>query len=394
MGSCKPTSCRFQITVRAAQRKHCGTLAAAELWAMAGHGACCSTTKFVAAVAVRHKACSAFLGKEGCSVSTAAHAEEGWEWYEGVDTTGTDETYEPETEPETDESEAEQPAVLPRRPTAQEFAANPDRYLLQLLSRAAKKFCNAKWDPCDELADGSHAPCLRLCSKYRAYIIRNKSTNTQPYGLNNLCMPLRVPPREALRRRIAKRRCHYCENTKEGYVRIYLGVDACGNPVKEYLHRLVLLAFGPVNEPGAYTVAAVLTFPMSAATPGAPTHTTCAGQPTLITSTPTHTVLLETRATWRPLPTTTHCHELSVGRMWSAVSVVGLMLLAVCASMVGCICGRGGAALLISVALWVAVLFGWVGRGGSMVGCCCVGTGAVYGWRAACHSGCAVWVGG
>lgn len=187
------------------------------------------------------------------ALEASEDAEEGWEWYEGVDTTGSDETYEPATEPETDESEAEQPAVLPRRPTAQEFAANPDRYLLQLLSRTAKKFCNAKWDPCDELADGSHAPCLRLCSKYRAYIIKNKSKNTQPYGLNNLCMPLHVPPREALRRRIAKRRCHYCENTKEGYVRIYLGVDKCGNPVKEYLHRLVLLAFGPSNEPGAYT---------------------------------------------------------------------------------------------------------------------------------------------
>jgi hypothetical protein len=60
---------------------------------------------------------------------------------------------------------------------------------------------------------------------------------------NNLCLPLAMTPSLRRRRRGSMRRRHYLSETRDGCLRIYLGV-ANHAPVLEYLHRLVLLAFG------------------------------------------------------------------------------------------------------------------------------------------------------
>lgn len=129
--------------------------------------------------------------------------------------------------------------VRPTKPTWQQFAANPAEFLLQLLGRTAELFVNTKW-----LTPPPQPACLRFCAKYSVRAPDAAFQPTNPALPTNMCLPVHIPPRLARRRRIALWRRHYCHVTKQGYIRIYLGVDKDGKCVTEYLHRLVLLAFG------------------------------------------------------------------------------------------------------------------------------------------------------
>lgn len=134
------------------------------------------------------------------------------------------------------------------KPTGAAFATDPGTHVLQLLNRTSNLFVNPKWraGPTQLLeAEG----WMRFAMTWGAEDERGMGHDE----LRNLCVPVSIPPKLARKRRISRRRRHYCQVTADGYIRVYLGVDSTGRPVREYLHRLILLAFAmgqPVADTG------------------------------------------------------------------------------------------------------------------------------------------------
>lgn len=130
------------------------------------------------------------------------------------------------------------------KPTRGQFSADPGLYLLHLLDRAAI-FVDPKWKRSPQHLPGGQVRvpgCLRFAMKY-ALFEAGGNQQVDEHALNNVCLPLAITPRQRRRRLGPRRRRTYFRATPEGYMRVYLGTDKYGKPVKEFLHRLVLVAF-------------------------------------------------------------------------------------------------------------------------------------------------------
>lgn len=143
------------------------------------------------------------------------------------------------------------------KPSYPQFVEDPAEYIMALLDRTADLCVPRKWRGLRVSFDGDppvaqRYGCLHFAAKQGASQVRRRdgtTTTTPVHGLDNLCLPLRVPPTR--RRRLPMRKRHFLQTMRGGYVRVYLGTTGTGSqsdgrksaPVYEYLHRLIQLAF-------------------------------------------------------------------------------------------------------------------------------------------------------
>ena len=142
------------------------------------------------------------------------------------------------------------------KPTGRQFAADPAEYILQMLDRIAEFTVISKWKRMRMPGGGAYG-CLRFCMEYAALQIGDSLDSTAEVpGYDNLCLPLCLPPpgphspppgpygRFPGCHRVPMHRRHFLQRTKKGYLTVYLGLDESKKPVREHVHRLIMLAFG------------------------------------------------------------------------------------------------------------------------------------------------------
>lgn len=128
------------------------------------------------------------------------------------------------------------------QPSSQLLQQDPGYYLCRLLDRCAMLFVHPKWRGCGVVADMSLFANSWL-------VLASNPASPYPMGVTTgalgVCLPVSIPS-SLPRRRGPMHTRHFCATQAPGYIRVYLGLEAAGEPIYELLHRLLNLAFnGP-----------------------------------------------------------------------------------------------------------------------------------------------------
>lgn len=124
------------------------------------------------------------------------------------------------------------------KPTRQALEDDPGTFIGKLLDRVARYHLHPKWTSSSTSGD------MTAFTKRYGLVAGDEDLET-----SDMCLPLKRLPRES--KHLHHR--HYLDTYDKGYTRIYLGKDAAGNPVYEYLHRLINMAFNGPPGPGEET---------------------------------------------------------------------------------------------------------------------------------------------
>lgn len=151
----------------------------------------------------------------------------------------------------------------PVKPSRAQFVAHPDVYLLALLARVyelcvsrSKSRAIKRWNATNLHVPGFPNVPLPVALRFGLQHRLMDGEQALPGVGTNLCLPMAEPPRKKRPPKRTRRLHHYLTIRGSGYVQVYLGCytwhpgenDPPGQepkvvPIKEYLHRLLLLAF-------------------------------------------------------------------------------------------------------------------------------------------------------